>query len=104
MHIPHSMHARLSMHNPAYPTPQHTQHTHPGEGEGFCDGHRFAVGPGDLLLFPPKSVHGIDVSEGGKMYCLEFMLPNEMFAEFVRRGALSGLHDDDLCQLNVISC
>ncbi len=75
-----------------------------GEGEGFCDGHRFPVGPGDLLLFPPKSVHGIDVGAGGKMYCLEFMLPNEMFAEFVRRGALSGLHDDDLCQLNVISC
>lgn len=75
-----------------------------GKGEGFCDGKRFPVSAGDLLLFPPKSVHGIDVSDDSKMYCLEFMLPNEMFAEFVRNGTSSGLHDDDLCQLNVISC
>lgn len=81
-----------------------SMHATTGKGEGFCDGQRFPVAAGDLLLFPPKSVHGIDVSDDTKMYCLEFMLPNEMFAEFVRNGTSSGLQDDDLCQLNVISC
>lgn len=44
-----------------------------GEGEAFCDGARFAVGAGDAVVFPPASLHGIDVSGAGRMYCLEFM-------------------------------
>ena len=51
-----------------------------GQGEGFCDGHRFPVRAGDVVVFPPQSVHGIDVSEDARMYCLELMQPNDMFA------------------------
>jgi mannose-6-phosphate isomerase-like protein (cupin superfamily) len=44
-----------------------------GEGEAFCDSARFAVGAGDAVVFPPTSLHGIDVSDAGRMYCLELM-------------------------------
>lgn len=95
----------------SHKTPPHVHNAHEvffvlsGNGEAFCDGVRFAVGEGDLLLFPPHSVHGVDVSDDNKMYCLEFMLPNDMFAEYVHNGiSTGGLHDDDLCQLNVIAC
>ncbi|EIE19970.1 RmlC-like cupin, partial [Coccomyxa subellipsoidea C-169] len=90
-------------------------HTHPssqelffilaGDGEGFCDGQRFPVAAGDAVAFPPRSLHGIDVSPSGRMYCLELMQPNDMFAEFVKAGQpLGGLADDDLCVLAALGC
>lgn len=51
------------------------------------------------------SEHGIDVSEGSKMYCLEVMQPNDMFAELVRAGMPAGLlQNDDLCILVAAGC
>ncbi len=58
-----------------------------GQGEGFCGDQRFPVRAGDIVVFPPRSVHGIDVSEDARMYCLELMQPNDMFA-----GALQAMH------------
>ena len=43
-----------------------------------------------MVVFPPQSVHGIDVSEDARMYCLELMQPNDMFAG---RGRLHLLLD-----------
>ena len=51
-----------------------------GQGEGFCGNDRFPVRAGDVVVFPPQSVHGINVSEDARMYCLELMQPNDMFA------------------------
>lgn len=51
-----------------------------GQGEGFCGEQRFQVRAGDVVVFPPQSLHGIDVSEDARMYCLELMQPNDMFA------------------------
>mmetsp|Transcript_35857 Transcript_35857/g.90118 ORF Transcript_35857/g.90118 Transcript_35857/m.90118 type:complete len:484 (+) Transcript_35857:258-1709(+) len=70
-----------------------------GSGVAFCDGRRFEVNAGDTIVFPPTSVHGIDNGCGSKMYLLELMLPNDAFAEFVRKGQLTGLEDEDLCVL-----
>lgn len=51
------------------------------------------------------STHGIDVAEANKMYCLEIMQPNDMFAELVRAGMPAGsLLDDDLCILIASGC
>ncbi len=76
-----------------------------GDGEGFCDNQRFPVAAGDAVAFPARSVHGIDVSPSGRMYCLELMQPNDMFAEFVKTGQpLGGLADDDLCVLAALGC
>lgn len=76
-----------------------------GTGDGFCDGKRFPLQSGDVVVFPPGSEHGIDVSEGSKMYCLEVMQPNDMFAELVRAGMPAGLlQNDDLCILVAAGC
>ncbi|CAG9466310.1 unnamed protein product [Pedinophyceae sp. YPF-701] len=78
-----------------------------GEGEAFCDGQRFPIGPGAMASFPPMSIHGIDVAEDSErgMYCLELMLPNDAFAEFVRSGESVGhFTDDDLCMLIAVGC
>ena len=76
-----------------------------GEGEGFCDDERFAVKAGDVVVFPPTSLHGIDNGPTSKMYCLELMLPNDMFAEFVKGGQPAGvLRDDDMCIMIAQGC
>ena len=41
-----------------------------GEGEGFCDGARFPLAAGDVVVFPPRSTHGIDVAPSGRLYAL----------------------------------
>ncbi|KAL4457712.1 hypothetical protein ABPG75_012577 [Micractinium tetrahymenae] len=92
-----------------------TPHVHPhahelffilaGEGVGFCGDHRFPVTAGDVVVFRPGAVHGIDNGDASRMYCLELMVPNEAFAEFVRAGEDTGsLSGDDLCVLAAIGC
>lgn len=77
-----------------------------GHGEAFCDNRRMSIKTGDIIAFRPGAVHGIDnTSTKEKIYCLELMLPNENFAEFVRAGRPMGnLNDDDLCILARIGC
>jgi quercetin dioxygenase-like cupin family protein len=74
-----------------------------GSGSAFCNGSSFSLSAGDCVVFPPGSVHGVDADE--KMYCLELMLPNEQFAEFVRSGIVQNGYDaDDSCILAAIGC
>ena len=76
-----------------------------GDGIGFCDDESFPVTAGDVVVFPPTSLHGIDNGPNSKMYCLELMLPNDMFAEFVRQGQPTGkLHADDMCIMIAQGC
>ena len=76
-----------------------------GSGIGFCDDEQFPLTTGDLVVFPPTSVHGIDNGKDSKMYCLELMLPNDMFAEFVRQGQPVGkLRDNDMCVMIAQGC
>ncbi|KAI3436670.1 hypothetical protein D9Q98_006086 [Chlorella vulgaris] len=94
----------------------HTQpHVHPhahelffilaGQGTAFCGSERFPVTAGDVVVFCPGAIHGIDNDSSSRMYCLELMVPNEQFAEFVRTGTDTGrLAADDLCVLASIGC
>lgn len=75
-----------------------------GEGEGFCNGERFALAAGDVVAFHPGSEHGIDNGTGSKMYCIEVMMPDEEFAQFVRAGRLDGLGREELCILRRVGC
>lgn len=76
-----------------------------GEGVGRCNGAEFPLAAGDVAIFPPGSVHGIDnLDPFGRLYCLEFMVPNERFAEMVRSGTQDSLDDDDLCALVARGC
>ena len=98
---------------PGHKTPPHVHTTAhemffilSGSGEAFCNGTRFRVGAGDTVVFPPGCEHGIDSDSGERrMYCLELMLPNEAFSEFVRAGQrMEGLDHDDMCVLAAIGC
>lgn len=37
-----------------------------------------AVRAGDVVVFRPGALHGIDNSPDSRMYCLELMVPNEV--------------------------
>ena len=75
-----------------------------GEGEGFCGDKRFSVAPGDIVAFHPGNIHGIDNGPNERMYCIEIMIPDENFAEFVRSGSAKSLEQDDLCILIRVGC
>jgi mannose-6-phosphate isomerase-like protein (cupin superfamily) len=54
---------------------------------------RVVVGPGDVAVFPPGVVHGVDNPGDSQLYCLQMMLPNEAFVEWVRSGQEAGSLD-----------
>ena len=63
------------------------------------------MGPGDVIVFPPGSRHGLDNNTGDKLYCLQFMAPNDAFVEFVMTGTHVGrLADEDICNLTSRLC
>lgn len=73
-----------------------------GSGTACCNESVFPIAAGDCVVFPPGTVHGVNASE--KLYCIELMLPNEEFAEFVRRGLEATYDADDSCVLAAIGC
>ncbi|KAG2427949.1 hypothetical protein HXX76_011936 [Chlamydomonas incerta] len=76
-----------------------------GEGVAFCNGQRFTVRAGDVVVFPPRAVHGIDNNTDDKLYCLQLMTPNEAFVEHVKSGeAVGRLDDEDICNLASRHC
>lgn len=82
-----------------------------GCGEGFAGSQRFALSPGDVVVFPPGVVHGVDNlpappgQPGQRLYCLQCMLPNEAFVEYVQSGDWQeGLGRDDMCVLHPMFC
>jgi quercetin dioxygenase-like cupin family protein len=73
-----------------------------GSGEAVCDGHRFNVSAGQVLVFPPGSKHGLDNLTSEKLYCLQLMAPNENFVEHVKMGENIGALDrEDICNLTL---
>lgn len=65
-----------------------------GRGEGFCGPpgpaqDRFPVAAGDVVVFRPGAVHGIDNSAASRMYCLELMVPNEQVGQVGGAGRSS---------------
>jgi quercetin dioxygenase-like cupin family protein len=76
-----------------------------GHGEAVCEGARWAVGPGSVVVFPPGVLHGLDNAGPGNLYCLQMMLPNEEFGELVESGRdLGRLGDEELCHLFALRC
>jgi mannose-6-phosphate isomerase-like protein (cupin superfamily) len=54
---------------------------------------RVLMSPGDVAVFPPGVVHGVDNPGDSQLYCLQMMLPNEYFVEWVRSGEEAGRLD-----------
>jgi mannose-6-phosphate isomerase-like protein (cupin superfamily) len=58
-----------------------------------------ALGAGDSLLVRPGHEHVIQNTGSGKLYLLQMMVPNDDFAELIRRGTPMTLDDEDLAVL-----
>ena len=74
-----------------------------GEGSVFCDSLRETIHPGDVVVLPPNSLHGVDNDSDDRLYCLQMMFPNQGFAELVLSGTPVGsLTEEDRRTLNCI--
>ena len=72
-----------------------------GSGIARCDGHEAAISPGDTLILPPGSLHEVENTGPGRLYCLTVMVPNEGFAELIRGGPTDILDAEDRRVLRV---
>ncbi len=66
-----------------------------GEGVAECDGKIVGIQAGDSLLVPPRGIHEIRNTGPNRLYVLCIMIPNEDFAEQIRRGLPSELDEED---------
>jgi mannose-6-phosphate isomerase-like protein (cupin superfamily) len=66
-----------------------------GEGLAHADGVTVPVRSGDSLLLPPGSTHVIENTGSTRLYALTLMVPNEEFAELIRRGTEVELDEED---------
>lgn len=71
-----------------------------GTGRAHCDGRTVELAPGDTLLVRAGAEHVIENTGAGKLYTLTVMIPNEGFAELIRKGTPVPLDDEDRALLN----
>jgi uncharacterized protein YjlB len=95
----------------AQPDNSHTDSTEifvvlTGHGVAHCDEHSVSIGPGDVLVLPPGSLHRIEnSSEHERLYTVTIMandlgaLPGG-FAKLVTDGTPVGWDDTDRAVLN----
>jgi mannose-6-phosphate isomerase-like protein (cupin superfamily) len=74
-----------------------------GNGRALCDGAAIDLGPGDSLLLRPGSVHEVENTGPGRLYCLTVMAPNDAFAELIRAGVPAVLDDEDIAVLTRVA-
>jgi mannose-6-phosphate isomerase-like protein (cupin superfamily) len=70
-----------------------------GEGVAYCDGKELSFKAGDAFLAPAGKEHVVANTGSSRLYCLTTMVPNEEFAELIRRGTPEGLDDEDMAVL-----
>ena len=66
-----------------------------GEGLAHADGITVPIKAGDSILLPPGSTHVIENTGSTRLYALTLMVPNEEFAELIRRGSEVPLDEED---------
>jgi mannose-6-phosphate isomerase-like protein (cupin superfamily) len=57
-----------------------------GKGVAYCNGEVFHVTPGDSFVVRPGHEHILENTGAERLYCLTVMIPNEGFAELIRKG------------------
>ncbi len=70
-----------------------------GQGIAYCDGKVLNIQAGDSLLVPPTGTHIIENIGASRLYALCIMIPNEDFAELIRRGTPVELDEEDFSVL-----
>lgn len=66
-----------------------------GEGIARCGDVVAPLKPGNALLLPPGNTHEIENTGPGKLYTLTVQVPNDEFAELIRRGSPVELDAED---------
>ena len=66
-----------------------------GEGIAHTADGTVAFKSGDSLLLPPGTTHQIENTGSSRLYCMTIMVPNEDFAELIRKGEPAALDDED---------
>lgn len=67
-----------------------------GEGRALCDGRTIDVHAGDSLLLKPGTVHELENTGPGRLYCLTIMVPDDEFAALIRSGVRAELDAEDM--------
>lgn len=70
-----------------------------GRAVAHCDGRTFTLGPGDSFLARRGQTHRIVNAGPGRLYALCTMIPDDRFAELIRRGVPAELDAEDLAVL-----
>jgi len=70
-----------------------------GEGVATCDGAAVAVAAGSSLLLKPGSVHALENTGAGRLYCLTIMVPDDRFTALIRSGVQAELDAEDYAVL-----
>lgn len=71
-----------------------------GQGLAHSDGRIRPIGPGDVLVLPPGSIHRIvNTSTTDRLYTITVMSPDDGFADLIERGPEVGLDPADLAVL-----
>jgi len=70
-----------------------------GEGVAHCDGKSLPFKAGDAFMAPAGKEHVVENTGGSRLYCLCTMVPNENFAELIRRGTPESFDDEDMAVL-----
>jgi mannose-6-phosphate isomerase-like protein (cupin superfamily) len=72
-----------------------------GEGIAHADGTATPIRAGDALLVRPGVEHVIENTGASKLYTLTTMVPNEEFAELIRRGTKVAIDAEDRAVLGL---
>ncbi len=67
-----------------------------GEGRACCEGRTVDVRPGDSLLLKPGTMHELENTGPGRLYCLTIMVPDDGFAALIRSGVRAELDAEDM--------
>lgn len=70
-----------------------------GRALATCNGESVELETGSSLLIPPGGTHVIENIGAGRLYMLTTMVPNEEFAELIRKGVPVPLDEEDLAVL-----
>jgi mannose-6-phosphate isomerase-like protein (cupin superfamily) len=71
-----------------------------GRARATCNDRTVELETGDSLLIPPQGTHLIENIGAGRLYMLTTMVPNEEFAELIRKGVPVPLDEEDLAVLS----
>jgi len=70
-----------------------------GTGVAYCDDQQLDVGPGQLLVLPPNSVHRIENTGDGRLYAITTMAPDAGFTALIEAGEPTALDAQDAAVL-----